>query len=146
MSSYNALIKDLGQLVLNKFKGKHQELRNICFGTSQVFTAMLLQQHAVLTMREKDIEIAHRWVQKGIYQAENYSIELDKQIAMDFNVMNQSRGVGNVDQRKMIRPKFWNFYSVHLLCLYWCRTKYIFFWKLNRLHSIESIIEIYLKK
>jgi hypothetical protein len=31
---------------------------------------------------------------------------------MDSNGMNQSRGVGNVDQRKMIRPKFWNF----LLC------------------------------
>ena len=67
---------------------------------------MLLQQHAVLTMREKDIEIAFRWVQKGIYQPENYSTGMDKRIAMDFNGMNLSRGVGSVDSRNVVRPKF----------------------------------------
>ena len=57
-------------------------------------------------MREKDIEVAYRWVQKGIYQPENYSLELDQSIAMDLNGSKQSRGVGNVDSRNTVRPKF----------------------------------------
>lgn len=42
-TSYISLIKDLRELVDSKFRGKHQELRNICFGTSQLFIALLLQ-------------------------------------------------------------------------------------------------------
>jgi len=42
-TSYTSLIKDLRNLVESKFRGKHQELRNICFGTSQLFIALLLQ-------------------------------------------------------------------------------------------------------
>lgn len=67
-TSYISLIKDLRELVESKFRGKHQELRNICFGTSQLFIALLLQQFALSSMREKDIEVAFRWVQRGIYQ------------------------------------------------------------------------------
>ena len=51
ITSYNSLLKDLRELVQTKFRGKQQELRNICFGTSQLFIAMLLQQHALMTMR-----------------------------------------------------------------------------------------------
>lgn len=42
-TSYTSLIKDLRDLVGSKFRGKYQELRNICFGTSQLFIALLLQ-------------------------------------------------------------------------------------------------------
>lgn len=57
-------------------------------------------------MREKDIEVGFRWVQRGIYQPENYNVELDKSIAMDLNGRKESRGSGNVDSRKIVRPKF----------------------------------------
>ena len=59
-----------------------------------------------MSMREKDTEIAYRWVQKGIYQPENYSTEMDQFIAMDLNGSKQSKGSGNVDARNLVRPKF----------------------------------------
>jgi len=42
-TNYTGLMKDLRELVESQFRGKYQELRNICFGVSQLFIALLLQ-------------------------------------------------------------------------------------------------------
>jgi len=58
-------------------------------------------------MREKDIEISYRWIQKGIYQPENYCTQQDKMIALDLNGDNKSKGSGlNIDIRNKERPRF----------------------------------------
>lgn len=93
-------------MVDKKFRDKHQELRNICFATSRLFIALLLQQYALVSMREKDVEIAYRWVEKGIYQPENYCPEKDSIIAMDLDGSKFNRGTGNVDSRNKTRPRF----------------------------------------
>lgn len=57
-------------------------------------------------MRHFDIEVSNRWAKRGLFQPENYDHNDDRQLGLDLNPIKEPRGVGNVDQRGLPRPRF----------------------------------------
>lgn len=88
------IIKELETASKNNFKGKYAELRTLCFGLSRVYISALLQLKALSSMRHIDIEISNRWAKRGLYLPENYDPKDDRQLGIDLDPINQTRGVG----------------------------------------------------
>ncbi|KRX10929.1 Acyl-CoA dehydrogenase/oxidase, N-terminal and middle domain [Pseudocohnilembus persalinus] len=109
--AYNQLIADINEIINNKtiYQKKYEYfMRDICFGASRIFSAVLLLEHYIKSGKQQDLEIFIRWVNiKPLYCPEkNMDLEQNCNLALDRQADGKLGGTGNFDPLGNPRPKF----------------------------------------
>ena len=106
IKSYHELINDIRKLVETGLKDMAYNLRNISFGIARITIASLCLDISIKSGRKTDAEVFNRWVNLSeLYEKGGKDITLRKKLALDQDMNNKARGVGDVDAKGKIRAK-----------------------------------------
>ncbi|KAL4483592.1 hypothetical protein ABPG72_016873 [Tetrahymena utriculariae] len=109
VNEFNENQQQLNNLILSKeFPKYSHHLREVLFNFVRVFIGVLLLEHAMISGRDKDVDIFTRWLNISPKHVVNlsYDVQKVKKIGLDTDALDKQRGCGDKDSRGLTRPRF----------------------------------------
>lgn len=106
VKAYHQIINDIRKIIENGLNDLAYNLRNLSFGIARITIASLCLDISLKSGRNLDLEVFNRWVNmKELYDKVGNDKKSLKKLALDLDMNNRERGVGDIDGNGNIRPK-----------------------------------------